>query len=514
MASDVYVAGRVRGQLVYDAWCERSDLERRRAELAAAHGPVDAVELGYASDRRRLPSVAALADEQIGVCGLELALGNAVERWAPSRMIADNVSFAGAFRAFCEQQRVTSSEFFARAGRVASFAVATQLVPSGGDSIELHRGGRLVDAAAVTPALVEAMAREAAAWLVGNTDRDGKVPYKYLPSRDEYSPADNTIRQFMATICLGRIGATLDDDAARAAARRNLAYNLGRFFEPRDGHAVIRHDGNAKLGATALAALAILEQAGTSGAHAAELAALARGVEAMWRPSGAFKTFHYPPERTGHDNFYPGEALLFWAALWRATGDAALLARFTTSFRYYRAWHREHQNPAFVPWHTQAYASVFERTGDPELRAFSFEMNDWLLLLQQGDELDHPDLAGRFYDPDQPELGPPHASSTGVYLEGLADAFALALAAGDEPRADAYAAALCAGIRNLRQLQFKEPSELYYIAQPSRVAGALRTNGYDNTIRVDNVQHGLMALLKLVARGHHHACCARGRSGS
>ena len=63
--------------------------------------------------------------------------------------------------------------------------------------------------------------------------------------------------------------------------------------------------------------------------------------------------------------------------------DADLLARFMQSFRYYSQWHRENRNPAFVPWHTQAYYLMWRKTQDPDLSGFIFEMNDWLLGLQQ-----------------------------------------------------------------------------------------------------------------------------------
>jgi len=42
---------------------------------------------------------------------------------------------------------------------------------------------------------------------------------------------------------------------------------------------------------------------------------------------------------------------------------------------------------------------------------------------------------------------------------------------------------------------------MFYVGERGRVSGAVRTNPHDNTIRVDNVQHGLMALLKLLALG-------------
>ena len=77
----------------------------------------------------------------------------------------------------------------------------------------------------------------------------------------------------------------------------------------------------------------------------------------------------------------------------------------------------------------------------------------------------------------------------------------LAAGEGDEARAAAYASTIQAGIRSLRQLQFKDEADMFYVSERGRVAGAVRTNPYDNAIRVDNVQHGLMALLKLLALG-------------
>jgi hypothetical protein len=502
----VYVGARRAGLLVCALWHDGTDAARMLASLLESQGAaIDLLEVAFTSDYRVEPSIWSLAPEQRGRRGVALALDEAVERWAPSQMVAANIGFIQVLHAFCTKHGVTPADFSMR-GRVTSFAARTLLIPlDGRPAIELYRGGVLVEGP-VTPDLVETMAQGMAAWLVNNTCPDGRIPYKYWPSSESYSMANNTIRQFMATVCLGRIAASLGG-VASTAARRNLTYNLETFLELRGELGMIAYDGTAKLGATALAALAILEREGTAGPHAMTFAALARGVQSLWQPDGAFKSFHYPVERRDHQNFYPGEALLFWATLWRDTANSALLRQFMTSFRYYRHWHRANPNPAFIPWHTQAYAIVYQSTGDAELLTFIFEMNDWLLCFQQGDEVEHLDLVGRFYDPDQPELGPPHASSTGVYLESLATAFAMARTARDDRRADAYAAAIRAGIRNLRHLQFKDDADLFYIGRRERVAGAVRTNAYDNSIRVDNVQHGLMALLGLVATRLHLACC-------
>jgi hypothetical protein len=190
-------------------------------------------------------------------------------------------------------------------------------------------------------------------------------------------------------------------------------------------------------------------------------------------------------------------ALLFWATRLAAGREPALLERFEKSFGFYHAWHLENRNPAFIPWHTQAYRIVWELTRDPALASAIFEMNDWLLDVQQWDSAPHPDCRGRFYDPDRP-FGPPHASSTAVYLEGLADAFALARVLGEYTRADNYRTTIRRGLRSLLQLTFKDDVDMFYISKREAVRGGVQTSEYDNSVRVDNVQHSLAAVGKIL----------------
>jgi len=142
---------------------------------------------------------------------------------------------------------------------------------------------------------------------------------------------------------------------------------------------------------------------------------------------------------------------------------------------------------------------MWQKTGDPMLRDFIFEMNDWLLNIQQWEDAPTPDTRGRFYDPNRP-FGPPHASSTGVYLEGLADAFALACSVGDHKRAEAYRVAILRGLRSVHQLTFKDDVDMFYVSKRNRLRGGVRTTVYNNVVRVDNVQHNLMAIQKILER--------------
>ena len=254
----------------------------------------------------------------------------------------------------------------------------------------------------------------------------------------------------------------------------------------------------AKLGAAAVAGLAILENAARE-EFLEELSMLAAGIDSLVDDKHGFRTFFFPQERDGENwNFYSGEALLFWAEAARRGCDfAPPLERYTAVFESCRARHYRKRNPAFVPWHTQACASLFAQTGRREFAAFALEISDWLLPMQQWDGLP-PDLRGRFYNPRRPEFGPPHASSTGVYVEGLADAAALARALGDQPRASAYERAVSRGLRSLRQLQFRDRRDAFYVSRRKRVLGALRTEAYDNAVRVDSAAHALAAAIKVL----------------
>ena len=226
---------------------------------------------------------------------------------------------------------------------------------------------------------------------------------------------------------------------------------------------------------------------------------LAAGVRFLFDEERGFWTFFFPPERDGEKwNFYSEEALLFCAEARRlGVAYAPSLDRCVTTFDRCRARHQGMRNPAFVPWHTQACPSLFAQTRQRAFAEFALKMNDWLLSMQQWEGM-MPDLRGRFYDPKRPEFDPPHEASTGVYLEGLADATVPARTVGDGTRAARYDRAITCGFRSLRQLQFRDDRDAFYIAKRKRVLGALRTEIYDNAVRIDSAGHALMAAVKML----------------
>jgi hypothetical protein len=466
--------------------------------LSAPH--VDQLQLTLVTERIRIERDASsiLADRSMnGRMGLELVMNGSCYRVSPFETIATNRSLNRWFNKWLDQRSLTVDGFHKLGGQI-SLLKSRQFTISRGTSAkawETFRGTHLVSVDEGIEQLTERTTAGIARWFMANQDEAGALPYKYWPSSGNYSTADNPIRRLMATVAFNRLADCFSRHDIRLAAKRNLTYNLKRFYRVRDGQGIIEWQDVVKLGALAIAGLAIIESPFSAG-WSTELTEIRKTIDSLWSESGAFRTFLHPADRNDNQNFYPGEALVFWATSLSKSMDEQLLKRTLRSVDYYREHFRRQPNPAFVPWHSQAVTTLFRLTGNVSLREYVFEMNDWILPHQQWSDGLDPDYIGRFYTPEEPSYGPPHASATGVYLEGLVDALDLAIEAGETSRADAYHTAIKRGIRSIAQLQFKDEVDAYYISCRERVIGAIRTESDNNEIRIDNMQHALAALLK------------------
>ena len=504
----VYIALRSNGRKLADAWSETTT--GQAAILEAANNAInqltptlapDTVELVIAYDFKSITFDAYkshFSNIHRGINGIELRYGTHQARFSPTEMIANNLSFSKVINRFTDTHNLSKYQLESDI-ELLGFSADQFLLNIGRQPYftQLFRGNQTIGIESVTRMEVEKLARRMSDWMIRNVDINGKMAYKYWPSNGQYSDANNMIRQWMASVCLIRISEFYNDQDIAALAERNIQYNLEQFYQSAGSLGFIEFNGKAKLGSTALAALAIADLPGSSSLSAYE-AALRATIFHLWRDNGAFLTFLKPINRNDNQNFYPGEALVYLSKLQSITNDATLLMHLQRSIEYYRSWHLENRNPAFIPWHTMAYAQIWQQTRDPALSDWIFEMNDWLLGIQQNSSITNPDTVGRFYDPTRPQYGPPHASATGVYLEGLIQAYNIAKEIGDTKRASSYQSAILHGLRSLLQLEFNDDVDMYYISKPDHVYGGLRTTVYNNEIRVDNVQHGLMAILEVL----------------
>jgi hypothetical protein len=483
----------------------------------------------YKNDEQRK----ALLDEDphkvpahFGVRGLQVNHGDDVKRLAPTWFISQNRKIPKQLTQIRNDWKLTEKEFAECTFQTfEADQVLVRLDRTPVEAVVMFRGNEVVDVTEVTKQSTDALATGMLNWLVNNVHPDGRLTYHYFPSPAEEDKANNMIRQWMATNAMVRWAHDRKDQAVFDVAERNIDYNLATFFYyevdgqklnlgpddpvPADALGVIDYKGKVKLGSIGLAAMAMWLHPKRE-KWIDEIWALDRMVTHLWHEDGSFTSFHRGSTEEFW-NFYPGEAMLWWATMYAETKDPEVLRKFKISFEYYRKWHLEdnggkNRNPAFVPWHLQADYAMWQALGDDEaefkqeLVDFMFEIATWLVEnMQQWDEGEwrYPDERGRFYAPDQ-KWGVPHASSTGVYIEGLIDAWQLARDLGDTERREYYRVALIRGIREMMQLQFVDDVDMFYVRDRKYVEGGIRTTLFDNRIRCDNVQHPMMGIIKVV----------------
>ena len=503
----LYVCARNKGEKIKSLWIksEENSQTMLKKHLGSAIKRATSFEVEFMFDPQTRQHALDRRNQWNSLRGKYSAIvnfGGKITHWSSLEMIAQNLSF----NRVALNHLGHSEETEANTLLVPFILYKTQQFYCGNENgafsqqpSKLYRGNQVVHDDEINQNNFVITIKSMTRWLLAQVNEKGQVNYKYWPSRGEFSTSNNAIRQWMATVCLNRAAKVFNSENIKNSAGKNLNFNLTTMFVEEGGLGYIWMADSAKLGAAALASLAIIESPERK-RFLREEGALRNLLAELSNSDGSFDTFFIPRERKDNQNFYSGEALLFLATQFSITRNPAELARVKSAFKYYRQWHRDNRNPAFIPWHTQAYYIVWNITKDESLKDFIFEMNDWLVDFQQWQLAAYPDMRGRFYDPNRTHFGPPHASSTGVYLEGLIDAYDLAKQVEDEQRADTYRIAILRGIRSIMQLQYKNEKDCFYIKNTSQVLGGIRTTVYDNTIRIDNVQHALMAFFKINAR--------------
>ena len=511
----VYANFREAGQSRFEDWQKGSHALNALDKIIAAgvkrlgkikKDKIDTIELNFAHSfqtKDLTEHKKVLSNIYRGIRGVEFIHNKQATRYGPTKVLATNRTLNNLVDVFAKKKDISINQVYGATVRTRIFE-ADQVLLELRDSeraIRMIRGNQLVPIESVRFETVKSLSNAHIQWFKNNLSEEGRMTYKYWPSRGVESTSNNMIRQWMATACLGRVARAHDDQELFSRAAQNIRYNLTEYYkEGDDGLGLIEFNGKVKLGAIALATLSMVEHPERQSFARYEQAIL-KTIDALWHDDGSFTTFYKSPSvvrKHSNANFYPGEALLLWATLYQESRDPVLLERFMKTFRFYRQWHVDNRNPAFIPWHTQAYYKVWKTTQNEELRDFVFLMNDWLLGVQQWKSAERfPDTQGRFYDPKRP-FGPPHASSTGVYLEGLIDAHQMAKAVGDSGRQEKYRRSIIRGLRSVMQLTFLDDVDLYYVHQKDKVLGGVRETVYDNEIRVDNIQHNLMGILKIL----------------
>jgi hypothetical protein len=404
--------------------------------------------------------------------------------------------------------------------RTTSFVSAR----AGGPVTDLYRGNALFGDGLSRAELVTRTAL-AISWLARRVGPDGRFHYEMWPPYRERTDGYNLPRHAGAVYGLftayrfGREepGLAKTGQAALPAGLAALDYMDARLRPPdersREALCFLDERGVAESGSTALGAVAIallptpeevpdaaLADRVRAFPVAARLGGMTRCLLRMIDADGAVWTTFRESLGGGRvkrePEYYPGEVALALVKIFDRTGDPRALEgarriadRQLRVYEVPRAlgfpWPGDH-------WIIQALAELTAITGEPEYARLAVLMAEGYLREQHPPQAFlYPDYRGayrRIFDVPRTT----RAASRGEALGGAVRAADLA---GVSARP--FERALLDGARHLVEQQFVA-GNAYFVPAGMDVRGGIRMGLIDNHLRIDNNQHGLIALLRAI----------------
>ena len=336
-------------------------------------------------------------------------------------------------------------------------------------------------------------------WAAKNQAENGAFPYMYYPSDNRYSDEEFILRQVITVQGLYALANYTNDTELYAIAERGERRIMDEayHFDALHKYAYIADDDGIRVGTAALGILLIREKGDLVRPLTDEEKYLGEFLLAMQRDDGGFQTFLQDEPTDRDEKFYSGEALTALARLSAASDDPRYDDALKRGFTYYRAKLQEDFWPQYAPWHMQAYAIYYDESHDDEHAQYVYWLAEGLIqTMLEDDPHARADEEGRFFNPRYREWGPPHSSSTGIYLEGLVYAYELAKKRGDADEMGRFHEAILAGTRALLQVQWM-PESAYYVREPAKVIGHFKTSITNNIGRIDQLGHAANALVKV-----------------
>lgn len=360
--------------------------------------------------------------------------------------------------------------------------------------------------------------RRGAEWLFRMNTVKGRFVHGFLPSVNAVMEGDNYRHQAGAALALARAARYTGDKtyAARATqAVLSLLDDTVTEADPSDPggtpwRAPPPSSAVNRLGAAGLLIAAINELPAPQDDLLKKSEELCAYVRKRQRADGSLSYTEGDEKAAAADpegvNSYPGEALYGLMrsqarrpAPWKADAARKALA-------YYAPWWRAHQNMAFVPWQTAAYAEAYLLTKEKPFADFVGEMNDWLCDGKQHERLNprHPEWLGGFMGGSDGKALPaaPDVSSA-CYAESLAEACRVAREAADLQRHRRYTAALELCLQFLATLQYTDANTQHFapLYRQRVLVGGFHGSHQDGDLRLDHTQHAVCAMIQYAAYG-------------
>ena len=351
---------------------------------------------------------------------------------------------------------------------------------------DLYRYSILVNEEDINSNIILNSIKSGRNWYLNTVNTETNLlEYQYYPSDDYYSTDNNHVRQLASLWALTELDTFFKNNLTEDLVFDTLDYYL-QFKNTTHNYSFLTIDEQSKLTNNAFLILSLINTPNYPN-QSKLLEEFADGIISLQQENGSYNTYFFSDLNTGID-YYPGEAMLSLMKYYDYTKEKKYLDSVQKAFYFYKPYWQDNKNTAFIPWHSQTYKLLYNETKEPEIAEFVFEMNDWMIDSYQISSSEYIDEIGGF-----PSYTP--TFSTSVFLEGINDAYAIAVQTNDQTHIDKYDRAIRSGIRFVLQTQFTEENA-FYVDNKTKTVGGFKTSLVDNSIRIDNTQHGLMALIK------------------
>jgi hypothetical protein len=259
----------------------------------------------------------------------------------------------------------------------------------------------------------------------------GRLLYLYDPDRGAAIGDGEPIRDIAALWDVEVLSAFLGRNDLRGVIRHSLDHFQQRIVE-RNGYAIVAPGGeSSSIAHSAFLTLALARSELPDKVRL--LTPLIEGILRQQRENGSYKVYFDAVPDSGEE-LYPAEAMLALLEAYRLTGDVRCVESAERGFAYYKRNYYDGGLIApdalvfFANWQSQAGQPLFDATAKPDVkdlvRAFLFELHD--RIIESG-----------YYDGVAREPERQACVEVACALEGLADAYAVAVAAQDR-RAAGY----------------------------------------------------------------------------
>ncbi|HEX8126704.1 MAG TPA: hypothetical protein VF548_14105 [Allosphingosinicella sp.] len=333
------------------------------------------------------------------------------------------------------------------------------------------------------PAPADEAGRAGAAYLARNVLSNGRFRYLVDPATGRSGPGYNLLRHAGALMALGIWAGRLSEAEALPAMARSADFLLERVSKAGPGgRPCLVSKGRAKLGGSALLILALLEKDAALGSDRNfELCeGLADYLVSQQCASGAFASIHRidgGEARPFHSDYYPGQAVLALLRFHAAAGSPRHLAAGLAGASHLLEREPLPLQPTDVAdhWLIMALAAAHRFEERPLFLARALAGGERVMrqaLRPAGDSSEVAD----------PDYGCAPAATRG---EALAAAARLALLAGDTAAAERFGRGLGGVVRFCLRHRW---------LQPGACLGGFSTSRSDRRIRVDTVQHAILAM--------------------